>query len=235
MANENEIKKEEPKKRGFLSKMFLVDEEPNKVTSVTNSAKTEAQQPQVVPTQPYVNNSMVPGVVNQDIYNNFKEILSQRNLPGPDYLELKTAADAMKSYLPDENQRFLFSFTSIKATNSKFNKKIVTDSIDEYIKYIEKERTVFQYEAKEAFTTEVTDRQTKIDELTKEIENTKNEINKLSEKIVKLTQDINTISGEKLTKQTELEIKNKNFDVTIETIINELKSDKLKIETIINE
>lgn len=70
---------------------------------------------------------------------------------GPDYLEIKTAADAMKSYLPDENQRFLVSFASIKATSPKLTKKVVTDSIDEYVKYVENEREVFQEELKTAF------------------------------------------------------------------------------------
>jgi hypothetical protein len=43
------------------------------------------------------------------------------------------------------------------------------------------------------------------------------------------------LTGEKLAKETEISIKKKNFDVTIDTIVNELKSDKLKIESLINE
>lgn len=235
MSKENSTQGEnntQPNKRGFFANLFLVDDDAkNKVTT----PKPENVQPQVVVPQPQQIITNAVGVVNQDIYKNLKEILTQRNLPGPDYLEVKTAADAMKSYIPDENQRFLVSYTSIKATSPKITKKIVTDSVDEYVKFIENERLIFQTESKEVFENEVTARQNRINSLNSDIENAKSEIQKLGEKIVTLTQEINTLNSEKLNKQNELEIKNKNFEVTIDTIVNELKSDKLKIETLINE
>jgi hypothetical protein len=234
---ENVVPQEKGKQKGFFAKMFLVDTEETNVNKEPIT-KNVVEPPVVVPQpQPviYQNTGNIVGVVNQDIYSNLKQILNQCNLPGPDYLELKTAADANKALIQDENLRFQFSYNSLKATAPKLTKKVVIDSIDKYIEFIEKERVVAQNESDETYKSEVTLRQEKIDGLNGEIETTKQEIIKLNEKILSLSQEINTLGGEKLAKETELGIKKKNFDVTIDTIVNELKSDKLKIETLINE
>lgn len=237
MSDEKKVdettKKKEP---GFFSKIFLVDSEESGSTD-TPVIKTE--QPVAVAPQPqqvgYTNSTNVVGVVNQDIYNNLKSILNECNLPGPDYLELKTAADANKLLIQDENMRIQFSYNSLKATAPKLTKKIVLDSIDKYVEFIENERIVAQKESDEVFTSEVTARQEKIDTLTSNIEKSKEEIIKLNEKILALSQEINTVGAEKMNKENELTIKKKNFDTTIDTIVNELKSDKSKIETLIKE
>jgi hypothetical protein len=229
---------EKVKEKGFFSKLFLVDQTEE---IVKNPTEKKVEQTPVVTPQPqpqtvvYTNPTNSVGVVNQEMYNNLKSILNECNLPGPDYLELKTASDANKSLIQDENLRLQFSYNSLKATAPKLTKKIVIESIDKYVEFIEKERVVAQKESDEVYNSEVTARQQKIDELTTTIEKSKEEIQKLNEKILLLSQEINTVVGEKLTKETELGIKKKNFDITIDTIVNELKSDKSKIETLINE
>lgn len=239
MSKEEQKTEEVLKKKeaGFFSKLFLVN--PEEDVKVISKPNTNTEQPvvAVVAPQPvmYSNLTNTVGVINQDIYNNLKQILNECNLPGPDYLELKTASDANKALIQDENMRFQFSYNSLKATSPSLNKKNVLESIDKYIEFIEKERDVAKKESDDTYNSEVTLRQDKINEITAEIEEAKNNIISLNEKIVTLSNEINTLGGEKLAKETELSIKKKNFDITIDTIVNELKSDKVKIETLINE
>jgi hypothetical protein len=234
MSEVNNAQETKKKEQGFFSKLFLVDSEEKPV----NPEKPQSTQQPVVSPQPQVvyNNSVnTVGVVNQEIYNNLKNILDECNLPGPDYLELKIASDANKNLIQDENMRIQFTYNSLKATSPSLSKKVVIDSIEKYIEFIEKERLVAQSESDDAYTLEVLNRQFKIDTISNEIEATKQEIVKLQEKILTQSQEINTITSEKINKETELSIKKKNFDVTIDTIVNELKSDKNKIETLIKE
>lgn len=234
--SENVNTQEKGKAKGFFAKMFLVDTE--KTTVNNEPVKKNVVEPPVIVTQQsvvYSNSENVVGVVNPEIYNSLKQILNECNLQGPDYLELKTAADANKALIQDENLRIQFSYNSLKATAPKLTKKIVLDSIDKYIEFIEKERLVAQKESDETYKQEITQRQQKIESLNSDIEKIKEEIVKLNDKVLSSIQEINTLGGEKLSKETELGIKKKNFEVTIDTIVNELKSDKIKIETLINE
>lgn len=233
---------DQKKKTGGFFKSLFFDETVENAVEVTDpvaskqegvAAPVQAQPVYVTPVYSTPNNNV--GTVNQELYNNLKIILSERNLPGPDYYELKTSADAMRTYIPDENQRIIISYASIKATSPKLTKKVVVDSIDEYVNFIEKERAVAEQESAETFEEEVTNRQLEIDKLNAEIEEAKIEIQRISDNIIATTQKINVLTGEKLGKQTELDIKKKNFDITVDTIVNELKSDKIKIETLITE
>lgn len=218
----------------FLSSLILEESENVQEVKAEQPAPT-VQTPTVTPTPQQTYNPNVVGVVNPEIYAMLKQVLVECNLPGPDYLELKNAFDAMKAFLPDESQRFVAAFASLKATSPKLTKKIVLDSIDEYVKFVEKERATSENEFKSMYDVEVTSKQTLIDEKNTEIQKLKDIITQSQENILKLSQEINTTSGEMLTKQNELDIKKKNFDVTIDAIIGELNSDKNKIQTLIQE
>ena len=63
----------------------------------------------------------------------------------------------------------------------------------------------------------------------------KQKIDELNAEILKVSQEINTINGEMLSKQTELSIQEKNFNVTVDAVVNGLNSDRIKLNTIIAE
>jgi hypothetical protein len=233
MINEN-VSQEKPKKTlgGMLSNL-LFDKKESENKPVVEKVKEEVKQSPVTPS--FATNVNVVGVLNPEIYQTLKKVLEDCNLEGPDYLELKNSFEAMKSFLPDESQRLIAAFASLKATSPKLTKKIVTDSIDKYIGFIEVEKNGSENEFKLIYENEVLSKQKSIDDKNTEIEKLKEVITKSQESIMKLSQEINTTSGEMLSKQNELDIKKKNFDITVETIINELKTDKTKIETLIQE
>jgi hypothetical protein len=182
------------------------------------------------------NKNYIPqGVVNQETYLTLKKVLDERNLPGPDYLELKQSSDAMQSIIPDENARFLAAYATIKAGSPKITKAIILESIDEYVKYIESERTEASKEFDVLYQNEIVSRKTKIDNEAIQIEKFKSEIIELQKKISESSVNINTINSEMVSKQYELDTQKKNFDVTIDAIKNELIVDKNKLQTLIIE
>ena len=234
-----EITKGETPKKKFSLKSIFFDEASETQQPVVNTQTQQphqapVQQQQVVVQQPSYAIQTPNGVLVPEIYEALKQVLEKRNFPGPDYLELKSSANAMKQFLPDENQRFQASYATLKATSPKLTKEIILESIDNYIKFIENERADSEVELKAIYDSEVSTRKVKIDQLSSQIEEAKVKITEYQNLIMKVSQDINTISGEMLSKQSELEIKKNNFDVTINTFVSDLKSDKIKIETLIN-
>lgn len=216
-----------------LKSLFFNDGPSDEVKASKPDQKVEVQPQQVQP-QVYTVGNTGAGIVNPDIYNAFNDILDEFNIPGPDYLEVKKAADALKTAIPDENSRLIAAVATVKATSPTLSKQIILDSISKYTQRIEAERKDSEVEFNNLFQQEVITRQSEIDSRKKAIDDATKAITDLQQKIAEHTGMINTLSGELQAKQMELDIKKKNFDATIDAFIGNLNSDKVKFETLIN-
>jgi len=221
---------EKPKKGifgKFVDSIFVSDEEQSINQPVVNSV--QSTQPTSQPT------ISVTGTVNQEIYKKVKQVLEECNLPGPDYLELKNSCNAMASIIPDENARFLAAYATLKASTPSLTKNIILNSIDEYIKFINKEKVAAEKEIEKLFQKEVLSRKTIIDNESVKIEEFKKQIEKLQSQINESGVLINKTSSEMVNKQSELDIQKKNFETTVDFVTNELNTDKNKLQTLIIE
>ena len=218
----------------FFKNLLFSEDKPETAKSSDVTEKTVASAPVsngLVPSSPSVN---MTGVINPEIYKMLKAAIEARNIPGPDYLELKNSANAMSSILPDENQRFIAAYASLKATAGITKAKVI-ESIDTYINVVKEEQAIAEKELQNTYTAEVVSRQNKMAELNAQIEKFKQTIVESQEKILSLSQEINAINSEKMMKENELEISKRNFDATISAVVNEFSSDKNKLTTIITE
>lgn len=79
-------------------------------------------------------------VVDQMLMEKLCDELESVNLPGPDYQELKTAAsdEDVVSIVSDPAKRFVLAYKTLKAAHPKLNKQHILDSIDVYVKHLEK-------------------------------------------------------------------------------------------------
>lgn len=222
--------KNEEKKKFSLKSLFI-----NEETENVNVKSTEKPVENVTVTQSPMSVTPAVGVVNKDTYTTLMKVLEERNLPGPDYLELKKAADAMANVITDENVRYISAYSVLKSTNPKLNKTMVISSIDEYVKYIESERSEAKNQLTELYNQEVGNRQKEIQNRAELIEQNKKKIEDLNSEILKASQEINSINGEMLSKQTELDIQEKNFNATVDAVISGLNNDKTKLNLIIAE
>lgn len=220
------------KKFSFKSLFLNETVETGEVAQTNATPEQKVVTPQVQP-QVYATNSNMAGVVNPDIFNAFNEVLDSFDIPGPDYLEVKKAAEALKSAIPDENTRLIAAVATVTATSPTLSKQIILDSIVKYIERIEVERKESEAEFKRLYDSEITSRQKEIDTRKGKIEAATKQITELQGLIGTCSGEINTINGEMQTKQVELDIKKKNFDATIDAFVAGLNSDKSKFETLI--
>lgn len=66
--------------------------------------------------------------------------LESENIPGPDYMELRTAVndEKLQGMIPDLKTRFMVAFSTLSATSPNLTKAHVLESIDTYIKLLKK-------------------------------------------------------------------------------------------------
>ncbi len=169
------------------------------------------------------------GKINPDLLRTFEAALRDFNLPGPDYLELKSIIDNenFRKNIPDENQRIVSAFFSIQAGNPTFSKAIVLNSLQQYVEKMEGERTSALQQLGQRIEEEITAPTELIEQKFKRIE-------ELQAQMVQVQGEIKELQAEVAQKRAELNTKKLDFDVTINALIGALKADMVKIDNAIN-
>ncbi|GHT40602.1 hypothetical protein FACS189437_06420 [Bacteroidia bacterium] len=207
---------------------FLVEEEEAKPESNNTTASS------VAVTQP---TQSVPvagtGEVNQKMVDELSTVLEERNLQGPDYLEMRNAANALKEVLNDDNQALKTAFITIKATHPNFTKEIVFNSLDTYLKIIEDERLQGKKALEAKRNKEVHERETFItdmdasnDKCQKEIETLENQINTLRARIVKNKESIAAVRSEINQAEAVIRKQELDFNASVDFMMSRLTADK---------
>lgn len=209
-----------------LKKAF-VTEVPDEIpeTPVVN------QKVNAVVSQPVVSvpsTGTIEGQVNVDLLQKLCTKMDESNLPGPDYLEVKNLAnnDDMKNTIPDEMQRFMVAFITIKSSNSEMTKERVITSIDEYIKMMENERQIGHNELQSIWNEKVEAKKVLITEAEKRIAELQAE---LQEKI----KFVQTTNNEIAASSNECNINRANFDATVDFLVKNLTDDRSKLNVIL--
>lgn len=199
----------------------------------TPSPQTSSPSPSPAPVmQSSVVSSEVPVEVDERLLEAIEKKIQEANIPGPDYLELKAAAEE-KSFVsdePDEGKRWRQAFRNMKAyfPNSGISKANILNAIDSYIGIVREEVRIGNEElralvdrdvikAKESIATIDSD----IEKLEKELEKKKGERDK---KLLKIQES-----------QGKYEHQEKVFNMTTDFVIKMLESDKVKINQYIVE
>lgn len=180
--------------------------------------------------QPVPNNGQVVGQIDSNILENLCAVLDEKNLPGPDYLELKSAANdaQMKNAIPDENNRLLCAYISMKANAQTLNKGTIIGSIDKYIEYLEKEREGGLSELAIKWKEEVEDKEVLVEAAQKELVELQEALNAK----IKFISDTN---AEITNSKNQCTINKANFNTTVDYIINGLNTDKVKLNEILKD
>lgn len=199
----------------------------------TPSPQTSSPSPSPAPVmQSSVVGGEVPVEVDEKLLEAIEKKIQEANIPGPDYLELKAAAEE-KSFVsdePDEGKRWRQAFRNMKAyfPNSGISKVNILNAIDSYIGIVREEVRIGNEElkalvdrdvikAKESIATIDSD----IEKLEKELEKKKGERDK---KLLKIQES-----------QGKYEHQEKVFNMTTDFVIKMLESDKVKINQYIVE
>ena len=136
-----------------LASAFVVENENNDTVDAQSTQGGQAAVPSSPNPQPMNNNTVTqqqPTTVtdgqsnasqlNTQLLDKLCERLEAENLPGPDYMELKTSVmdPNMMKIIPDERQRLMASYCSLKVNSKDLTKQRILDSIDHYISILNK-------------------------------------------------------------------------------------------------
>jgi predicted RNase H-like nuclease (RuvC/YqgF family) len=118
----------------------------------------------------------------------FDKLLSDANLPGPDYYEYLKVEENLEKAIPDEKVRSAAAFASLGVQG--LTKDTLISSANQYIEVIKKDREGFEAALKEKQKTEIESRkgqiatlQLKIQQITQEIATSQKTIDTLTEEI----------------------------------------------------
>ena len=173
-----------------------------------------------------IDSTAIVGKVDKTLLAKLCGVLDDQSVEGIDYVKFKKSVDSLKAIQPEEDMRFTSAFLTLKATNSAFSKEYLLQTIDKYIKLMEQERKVGMDQLK-------TLRSNSVDKKIGEIEQTRKKVDKMKAEIQELTKFIAETEAKIADKQNEIVIKEADFNTTIDTMLNQLRNDRTKIETII--
>lgn len=218
-----------------LASAFVVENENNDTVDAQSTQGGQAAVPSSPNPQPMNNTTVTqqqptpvadgqPNApkLNTQLLDKLCERLEAENLPGPDYMELKTSVmdTNMMKIIPDERQRLMASYCSLKVNSKDLTKQRILDSIDHYISILNK----WQEEAIAGLNAE----RNKVSDKKQEIDKLREQMAAIQNKIDELNKDV--LATESKCNQNEADMK-----TSVGFLVNKLTEDKNKISTILTD
>ena len=218
-----------------LASAFVVENENNDTVDAQSTQGGQAAVPSSPNPQPMNNTTVTqqqPTPVadgqsnapqlNTQLLDKLCERLEAENLPGPDYMELKTSVmdPNMVKIIPDERQRLMASYCSLKVNSKDLTKQRILDSIDHYISILNK----WQEEAIAGLNAE----RNKVSDKKQEMDKLREQMAAIQNKIDELNKDV--LATESKCNQNEADMK-----TSVGFLVNKLTEDKNKISTILTD
>lgn len=168
--------------------------------------------------------------IDEGVLDNIIAMLDEKNIPGPDYLELKKAAneEILLKTIPDEKMRFSVSYATLKAAAPSLSKQKILQSILTYIQYIEDEREKGTSQFNKLWQEQVVARE-------EAVAKAKSEIAELEEKLAKLKQFAQDQEAQVAAVKEDCGKKKKEFNATLDFMIGKLRMDGAKLEEALTE
>lgn len=218
-----------------LASAFVVENENNDTVDAQSTQGGQSAVPSSPNPQPMNNTTVTqqpPTTVtdgqsnapqlNTQLLDKLCERLEAENLPGPDYMELKTSVmdPNMMKIIPDERQRLMASYCSLKVNSKDLTKQRILDSIDHYISILNK----WQEEAIAGLNAE----RNKVSDKKQEMDKLREQMAAIQNKIDELNKDV--LATESKCNQNEADMK-----TSVGFLVNKLTEDKNKISTILTD
>lgn len=159
----------------------------------------------------------------------FEAVLSEANLPGPDYYEFCKTMEVLEAHIPDEKARMAACFASLAPQG--LTKEILLNSAKHYLEVIKKDKTKFESAASEKYSHDVESRKTEIANLEKLIAKNSEMIQKLTKEISESQVKIQSLNKEILEESTKITNNKEYYQYSCDAIIKRILIDLNKIET----
>lgn len=206
---------------------------PKEETKIRKEVFTPTQQQDVRPApQAEPSQQPVAAVANDEMVAQIWEQIINRNLPGPDYLELRNNASALEGLPLTEEQRLEAAFKVLKKTYPTLTKDVILKSIDTYIGVVNEEKANGLEQCKAARQSTIGEKESRLKVMRDTNAETLRQINELQKRYEETQANINQMEHEVLTATQEMDARERAFLASIESAVSVLNSDKTKIATL---
>lgn len=168
--------------------------------------------------------------VNDNIVKCLWQVLIDKNLPGPDYLEVKNSAAALQAMNLPIDKCYEAGFRTLQASHPNFTKDVLLSSINTYIEIVRQEQADGKKECEAKRQKQVGEKTTRINqlnvhksELEKQIADLQSQIETTNVSIAQLETEVRCATDE-INKEEAL------FNNSIENVIETLNNDKAIME-----
>lgn len=219
------IQRDEPK--GGSSQVKV--EEPAGVSAKVFKKATAKAAAEPTPSASKAEVSTAP---SEEVMSRIWDVIIAKNLPGPDYLELKNNAAALDDMPLSEEQKLEASYKVIKKQHPKFSKDMILNSIETYIDIVKEERENGRKQCEELRQNTVGEKEARHKQLMESVEGIRKQIEEYQKQLAETTVAVNNIEHDILTAKQEIDAKEQAFTSSINTVIAAFQADKVKIASL---
>ena len=155
---------------------------------------------------------------SEDVVKTLWNTLIERNLPGPDFLELKQNASALANLGLSIEKQYEGAFNVLKTQYPDFDKQTIINSIDKYISFVNEEQENGKQQCAKKRADAIGTKQTRVAQLTENSQDILTKIDALKAEIENSTAELN--------RQEQL------FNNSIAVVLGSLNADKQKISSL---
>jgi len=177
-------------------------------------------------------NTVVSESPNEEMVSQIWEVIIEKNLPGPDYLELRNNASALEGLPLSEEQKLEAAFKVLKKSYPNLTKDTIVRSIDTYIGIVNDEHKSGLAQCKELRAKQVGEMETRVKQLKETASDMMKQIEDLKKRYEETMTSVNGMEHQILTTSQEIDARERAFTASIDSAISVLSSDKTKVSNL---
>ena len=167
-----------------------------------------------------------------DIVKKLWQVLIDKNLPGPDYLEVKNTAAALSAMNLPLDKCYEAAFRTLNASNPNFTKDVLLKSIDTYIGFIKQEQSDGKSECDRKRQIQIGEKTERSKQLLEHKEDLEKQIASLQEQVIQTESSIMKMKLEIERSTAEIDKEEEVFNASIESVVSSLNNDRKIMETL---
>lgn len=215
-----------------IKDIFFKDE-PNEESKAQHKETMQKETPQIA-TSTFVNQTSktvgenVPNTneVNDNIVKSLWQVLIDKNLPGPDYLEVKNSAAALQAMNLPIDKCYEAGFRTLQASCPDFTKEKLLSSIDKYIELIQQEQADGKKECEAKRQKQIGEKTSRINQLVEHKNDLEKQVEELKAQIASTEESISKLKNEVDASVLKIDREEALFNNSIENVILTLNNDK---------
>jgi hypothetical protein len=216
---------------------FIKEEEAGNVAAgspPTGAPTPAAPRPAAVPSAPTESRTSSPaapttGSLDQKFAEHFANVLAQNNPPGPDYFEFRETLRSLNNLGLTEDKQFQAAWASFKALGGPADTAVLTNTANQYIAALNKDRDGFTKSVEAALAERVGGLQNEQKRLESENEALAKQLVEIQQRINANNDRLSAIGGEVTEQSAKISQNRQNYDVTFAHFADQIKGDIAKI------